>query len=243
MISGGTLGKTTTLMNLESFDQCSLDIDLCWGTDCPNVGHMRAGLLGQNFPILCSGLILGNWQHSCQVWGYETPVLTIPDKVVPMIIQWDNDSIWLSGGDRDGAIGSIDSVIVSFDGVTPGPDLPYSTSEYCIVKVNDDLFAIMGGEEHHHHMRFFNKTTNAWSPGPDLLIGHRKRHVCGVFQIKGTQYIALIGGMAPDLSYLDKVEFFNMRTNSWEMGKVKRWSINIKAEFYPEYFNYRTSIG
>ena len=218
LISGGTLGKTTTLMNLETFEKCNLDIDICFGVDCPNAGHMRAGLLGKNFPIFCSGSRLDSWQNVCQVWGYETPTLEILEKRVQMMVQWDEESVWLSGG-YSGSSTSKTSVIVSLDGVTPGPDLPYASAEYCIVKINDDLFAIMGGEGHYKHLRFYSKTTNSWTAGPDTLGQHRKRHTCGVFQIKGVQYLALIGGMKANYDYLDTVEYFNMETNTWKFGK------------------------
>ena len=158
-------------MNLETFKQCNLDFDVCFGTDCTIASHVRVGLLGNNFPIFCSGERNGIWQNICKVWGYDTPTLDVPDKRVQMMVQWDKESVWLSGGYFGSSGTTQDSVIISLGGVTPGPDLPYASAEYCIVQINDDLFAMIGGEGHSNHLRFYSKSTNSWSPGPNTLYG------------------------------------------------------------------------
>ena len=224
--------ENSFFLNLETLEICNLDIETSPGPWSPSLHEkIRAGILGNAFPVFCSGVLLPSnvkVEDDCTFWGHDSKnSIKVPARNLPAIVSWDFGSIWLSGGyDRTEGSESKDSFIVSLDEVKDGPKLPFANSRHCMVRIDDSTYAMIGGNQGMHQLQFYSKETDLWTTGPSIPSSHYAKFGCTIFELQGSKAIAVVGGKEdadenPDPTINTssrRVEFFKMDTMTWEEG-------------------------
>ena len=87
------------------------------------------------------------------------------------------DHLWISGG-RDGDDYLSSTEKVHSDGrAIPGPEMPLPLASHAMVKINETVTLIIGGEStgisFSKRTFYYNHKTSEWSDGPELKVGRR----------------------------------------------------------------------
>ena len=104
-----------------------------------------------------------------------------------------------------------------------GPDLPLGLNRHAIVKLNDSVSILIGGNADSLHYSpktfYYIEDNKEWVPGPDLIHG-RWGHSAGIVTDSMTdkEYLVVIGGR--NEMVLSCIEIFNEVENRWEKGTV-----------------------
>ena len=136
--------------------------------------------------------------------------------------------------------------LISLESTEPFVDLPKPLIRHCIIKINDDLVMVTGGqtvldEDPTESKRLFEKNTHffsfshqRWIPGPDMSLA-RREHACGTF-LMGDETIMVVAGGAmvveDKAKRTDSVEFLSLQNldKGWFNGNQTKKGLSIRIE-------------
>ena len=140
--------------------------------------------------------------------------------------------------------------LISLESTEPFVDLPKPLTRHCIIKINDDLVMVTGGqtvldEDPTESKRLFEKNTHffsfsnqRWIPGPDMLL-ERASHACGTFLMGDETILVVAGGsmvvegeMVLKSKPTDSVEFLSLQNldKGWFNGNQTKKGLSIRIE-------------
>ena len=128
--------------------------------------------------------------------------------------------LWITGGRNatDATDLFDDSELVSTEGTTQGPKLPYPLRSHCLVKINMTTVLLLGGSNGTAYPRetWFYHTSGTKSKGPMMLNG-RVRFGCQTVLHEEEKFVLVVGGYIAG-NYIDTVEILDLKNNEWKNG-------------------------
>ena len=136
--------------------------------------------------------------------------------------------------------------LISLESTEPFVDLPKPLIRHCIIKINDDLVMVTGGqtvldEDPTESKRLFEKNTHffsfshqRWIPGPDMSLA-RREHACGTFLMGDETIMVVAGGtmvVEDKAKRTDSVEFLSLQNldKGWFNGNQTKKGLSIRID-------------
>ncbi len=169
------------------------------GLSYPFTAHgMTGGILTESRLLVCGGARYGGViLDKCFALGTSNEVDLITERKFAASILIDNDTLWVTGGDTDGATVKT-SEYVTLEGALPGPEL-ISNNEgidrHCLLKLSQSTAIVVGGRNNVYKPRMFSFETVTWTTLANLNDG-RSDHSCGIIYDKeiGSRILVTTGG-------------------------------------------------
>ena len=91
LVLRGGQQENSFFLNLETLEICNLDIETSPGSWSPSFHEkIRAGILGNLFPVFCSGVLLPSnvkVEDDCTFWGHDSKnSIKVPARNLPAIV-------------------------------------------------------------------------------------------------------------------------------------------------------------
>ncbi len=240
------MSKTTVEVHLVVNDKMMLlpcTHNLQWPTTATltTLNHLVAGGIIQKTIVVCQEKNEGS--QACFVLnteddpGYDWDSLTTSSirKGAASLVIGNNDgtALWITGGAmKSTEILTLDEKSLSLS-LKPGPDLPDSLSHHCLVKVDDTLGLIFGGQDLdgnpvHTGWRFIipEPEVITWLNPLGTMKQRRSQHACGVLKDQyNVKIVVAAGGVTGthDILLTQSVELLHLEPEpevpaKWEYG-------------------------
>ena len=209
-------------------------VDVVNGVSCSDMADFPVSLyaaVGANLygtPVVCGGYGDYGYSDKCYmyykwitngVWG---EFVTMKKKREYLAGVMHNNELHVFGG-HDGLWTLQTSEIINVDGeIRDGPDLPTALWQHAMSKINDTVSLLSGGLTHQWintasaQTWFYNHETEAFTSGPDLMVG-RHAHGSAMIVDKITNAkIAVVTGGYHYPNYFDSTEM--LINGQWQTG-------------------------
>ena len=223
------------MVTANEYNSASFVLDLETGATCGafpdypenQVWGAAGGLLKQKYPLACDGNedISVNDCYLYEDGEWKKSV------ILPAAVEWPgstvlNDTIlWITGGYYNYEVGYNLSLLVDpFENlVVPGPPLPYEIMTSCMVNIDNDNIAMLGGSGANGggpKTSFYTFSTNTWEDGPDLL-ERRNVPACSLVTLDFGRKIILVSGR-------NATEYLELGVDSeWQKGPATPYYIDV----------------
>ena len=146
-------------------------------------------------------------------------------------------TMWITGGKNDGtALSSTE--YVTLDGSTKGINLPFTVSGHCMVKLDETVILLVGGEQDEKisEKTYVINVTNEFdiTEGPSLN-RTRSNHGCGILKDEfGNEIVVVVGGNS-----VKEVELLNISLiEEWSFGKLIIFFQSSQIALYFEFLSF-----
>ncbi len=154
------------------------------------------GMLSGNRPFLCGGFD-GDVSNRCYILGDSNiQALMLEKRVLAAgIVTNDGSGLWITGGLLVERYNSTQYVYPGKDSV-PGPTLPTSMEQHCLVQLDDETYMILGGLTSlgvTSNTFFFHAGNQTFTPGPKLT-RKKTQMQCGVIETDDGSVLVVVAG-------------------------------------------------
>ena len=105
-------------------------------------------------------------------------------------------SLFAGGKDLSGSLLK-STILVTIDGYSSGPDLPYGNADFCFLNNKGSNFIMVGGLYDFSSLQIYDFKLSNWTAGPSLPIPIEDGLTCALNYYHGDFSIIVIGGTRP----------------------------------------------
>ena len=180
------------------------------------------GLLNNKIPVICGGRF-----HEEECNPLDGTINSTIDSQRDSASVAVNGDLWVTGGGTESDSGNKSFFMKANGEITKGPDLPGAVTDHCIVSLNNNEFAIIGGNGalgfSGNTTWIYNFASQQWTKGPELKLP-RFSHACAIFKdIDDRKKIIVTGGLGRDTNsptQTTEVLDFQVQIPAWIEGML-----------------------